>query len=212
MVLLKMLTCSHGGVNWFSFPNTCQYQEVIQKDSKDMILSIYWGLNTATVDSLGWWGFKWKDYLPTVSGFWQPPINTSQYLMLILFSHSAAPASSSWSQINLRYRSNMGSYWAKGDRKIQVYPQATNPVTKRVHRIQRNLFCFWNPPATDSQLATFFFRTTIPPKWKPVHLGRVRRRPNLRLMDLLLFVWVKLGWQTEGLFPDGRTDRPWMKW
>ena len=44
MVLLKMLICSHGGVDWFSFPNTCQYQEVIQKDSKDMILSMYWAL------------------------------------------------------------------------------------------------------------------------------------------------------------------------
>lgn len=115
-----------------------------------------------------------------------------------------------WSQINLCYRSNMGSYWAKRDRNIQV-SQATNPVTKRVHRFNWIFFCFSIPQPRTCNSQPFFVRTTIPPKWKPVHLSRVRHRPNLTfdgppsfcVGETWLANWTTLSW---------RTGRAWMKW
>ncbi len=159
---------------------SCQYQEVVQKTLKTWSCQYIWPCqNTATVDSKGWWSLKWKDYLPTMS------ISHPH-----LFSHSATPAffAPGWSQINLRYRGNMGSYWAKRDRKIQVSPQATNPAT--------NWSLGPRIPATDSQLATLFLSDNDSSKIKTLCTwGMSNVRPNLLLIDgRWTLCPVKLGW------------------
>ena len=75
MVLLKMLTWVMVVSTDFLFQILANIKKAFKETLKTWSCQ-YIGpcLNTATVDFKGWLGLKWKDYLPTVSGFWQPPI------------------------------------------------------------------------------------------------------------------------------------------
>lgn len=100
----------------------------------------------------------------------------------------------------------MGSYWAKGDRKIQVSPQATNPVTKRVHRIQRNFCCFWNSPSHGLATRNHFFSDNDSSKMKTCALGSCPTStqpafdgpPSFCVGETWLANWRTLPWRTDG--------------